>query len=100
MRVFGYEIDERLVFTLMLLFTVGFFFLSSVTDNIVVGSCVGVMIVLIHGAMTESHENYLGGEGAASTASIAEVEEEIANGGRDVVKVPLRETASSSFTMS
>ncbi|KAI9124568.1 hypothetical protein K1719_004490 [Acacia pycnantha] len=75
LRACGYEIDQRLVATLLLAVTVGLIFVSDVWDNILVGFCVGLFIVLVHAVMREAEE-----------------EDE------DEAGIRLRHAASSSFT--
>ncbi|KAK4279365.1 hypothetical protein QN277_011158 [Acacia crassicarpa] len=75
LRACGYEIDQRLVATLLLVVTGGLIFVSDVWDNILVGLCVGLFIVLVHAVMREAEE-----------------EDE------DEAGIRLRHAASSSFT--
>ena len=84
LMVFGNVIDERVVALSLLLVTVGLLFLTNVTDNVILDICGGAMLVLLHAVMRD-------------TEDLFSVDED---GEAAVVKVPLRQPASSSFTLS
>ncbi|KAJ7969475.1 PRA1 family protein [Quillaja saponaria] len=81
--VFGYMIDERVVMLTLLLVTIGLLFLTEVTDNVIAGLSIGLVVVLAHAVLRD-------------TQDLFSVDQEA--GG--VVKVPLKHAASSSFTLS
>ncbi|XP_019436195.1 PREDICTED: PRA1 family protein F2-like [Lupinus angustifolius] len=86
----GYVIDERLVIVSLLLITTGFLFLTNVTYNMIVGMCVAVAVELVHAIMRETEDSF----------SVDEEVGVVRGGAREVVKVPLRQAGSSSFTLS
>ncbi|KAJ1421085.1 Prenylated rab acceptor PRA1 [Sesbania bispinosa] len=86
--IMRYEIDERLVVISLLLITVGMLVLTNVTYNVIVGMCVALVVVLIHGVMRETEDLFTMDEDVR-----------VVTGVRDVVKVPLRQAGSSSFTL-
>ena len=87
--VLRYEVDERLVVISLLLITIGLLVLTNVTYNVIVGMCVALVVVLVHAVMRETEDLFTMDE-----------EVGIATGAKDVVKVPLRQPGSSSFTLS
>lgn len=87
--ILRYEIDERLVVISLLLITIGLLVLTNVTYNVIVGMCVAVALVLVHAIMRETEDLFTMDE-----------EVGVVPGVREVVKVPLRQAGSSSFTLS
>lgn len=87
--IMGYQIDERLVVISLLLITLGLLVLTDVTYNLMVGMCVALALVLVHALMRETEDLFTMDE-----------EVVIGTGVREVVKVPLRQAGSSSFTLS
>jgi len=85
--ILRYEVDERLVVIFLLLITIGLLVLTSVTYNVIVGMCVALMLDLVHAVMRETEDLFTMDE-----------EVGVVKGLRDVVKVPLRQPVSSSFT--
>ncbi|XP_058722318.1 PRA1 family protein F2-like [Vicia villosa] len=86
--IFGYQIDERLVVISLLLITIGLLVLTDVTHNVIVGMCVALGVVLIHAVLRETEDLFTLDE-----------EVRIVRGVREVIKVPLRQPGSSSFTL-
>ncbi|KAE9587898.1 putative prenylated rab acceptor PRA1 [Lupinus albus] len=86
----GYVIDERLVIVSLLLITTGFLFLTNVTYNMIVGMCVAVAVEFVHAIMRETEDSFTMDEEVGVVTGAA----------REVVKVPLRQAGSSSFTLS
>lgn len=86
--IFGYQIDERLVVISLLLITIGLLVLTDVTHNVIVGMCVALGVVLIHAILRETEDLFTLDE-----------EVRIVRGVREVIKVPLRQPGSSSFTL-
>lgn len=78
-------IDDGTVLLVLSGATIGFLLLTDVTVNIVVGVAVGVMVVLLHGAVRRTDDLFLDEEGG---------------GGRGDARVVLRETASDAFSPS
>ncbi|KAK7272768.1 hypothetical protein RJT34_29591 [Clitoria ternatea] len=87
--ILGYVIDERLVVVSLLLITIGLLFLTNVTHHVVIGICVALVVVLAHSTMRETEDLFTMDE-----------EVGVVKGVRGVVKVPLRQAGSSSFTSS
>ncbi|XP_047150410.1 PRA1 family protein F2-like [Vigna umbellata] len=87
--ILRFEIDERLVVIFLLLITIGLLVITSVTNNVVVGMSVALVLDLLHAVMRETEDLFTMDE-----------EVGIVKGLRDVVKVPLRQPVSSSFTSS
>ncbi|KAE9600670.1 putative prenylated rab acceptor PRA1 [Lupinus albus] len=88
--ILGYIIDERLVIVSLFFITTGLLFLTNVTYNVIVGMCVAVAVELVHAIMRETEDLFT-------------MDEEVGvviGGAREVVKVPLRQAGSSSFTLS
>lgn len=84
-------IDDGTVLVVLSGATIGFLLLTDVTVNIVVGVTVGVMVVLLHGAVRRTDDLFLDeeeGDGAAGGRR---------GGGARVV---LRDTASDAFSSS
>ncbi|KAK7290405.1 hypothetical protein RIF29_04806 [Crotalaria pallida] len=88
--ILRYQIDERLVVVSLLLITAGFLFLTNVTYNVTVGMSVAVAVSLVHAIMRETEDLFTMDEEIGVVTGDA----------REVVKVPLRQAASSSFTLS
>ncbi|XP_057447323.1 PRA1 family protein F2-like [Lotus japonicus] len=86
--IMRFQIDERLVVISLLLVTVGLLVLTDVTRNVTVGMCVALVVVLAHAVMRETEDLFTMDEDV-----------EIVSGVREVVKVPLRQPGSSSFTL-
>ncbi|RZC27779.1 PRA1 family protein F2-like [Glycine soja] len=87
--ILRFEIDERLVVISLLLITIGLLVLTNVTYNVIVGICVALVIVLVHAMMRETEDLFTMDEDVG-----------VMKGLRDIVKVPLRQPGSSSFTLS
>jgi MFS superfamily sulfate permease-like transporter len=83
-----YQIDERFVVIALLLITIGLLVLTDVTHNVVVGLCVALGFVLIHALLRETEDLFTLDEDVR-----------IVRGVREVIKVPLRQPGSSSFTL-
>ncbi|KAK2452109.1 PRA1 family protein F2 [Trifolium repens] len=86
--IMRYQIDERFVVITLLLITIGLLVLTDVTHNVVVGLCVALGFVLIHALLRETEDLFTLDEDVR-----------IVRGVRDVIKVPLRQPGSSSFTL-
>ncbi|KAK7379948.1 hypothetical protein VNO78_32214 [Psophocarpus tetragonolobus] len=86
--ILRFEIDERLVVISLLLITIGLLVLSNVTYNVIVGMCVALVVVLVHAVMRETEDLFTMDEDVG-----------VVKGLREVVKVPLRQPGSSSFTL-
>ena len=87
--ILRFEIDERLVVISLLLITIGLLVLTNVTYNVIVGICVALVIVLVHAMIRETEDLFTMDEDVG-----------VMKGLRDIVKVPLRQPGSSSFTLS
>ncbi|XP_060187280.1 PRA1 family protein F3-like [Lycium barbarum] len=83
--VFGYIVDERVVLTVLSIFTM-VLLLATSTMNVVAGVAVGVAIVVAHGAIRRTDDLRFMDE------------EELGGGGQWLTKVHLKDTASSSFS--
>ncbi|CAK8533866.1 unnamed protein product [Lathyrus sativus] len=86
--ILGYEIDERLVVISLLLVTIGLLVVTDVTHNVIVGMCVALGAVLIHAVLRETEDLFTLDEDVR-----------VVRGVRQVIKVPLRQPGSSSFTL-
>ncbi|CAI8594625.1 unnamed protein product [Vicia faba] len=86
--ILRYQIDERLVVISLLLITIGFLVLTNVTHNVIVGMSVALGVVLIHAVLRETEDLFTLDE-----------EVRIVRGVTEVIKVPLRQPGSSSFTL-
>jgi PRA1 family protein 1 len=86
--IFGYQIDERYVVISLLSITTGLLVLTDVTHNVEVGMCFALGVVLIHAVLRETEDLFTLDEDVG-----------IVRGVREVVKVPLRQPGSDSFTM-
>ncbi|CAL5186352.1 unnamed protein product [Lathyrus oleraceus] len=86
--ILGYQIDERLVVISLLLITIGLLVLTNVTHNVIVGMCVGLGAVLVHAVLRETEDLFTLDEDVR-----------IVRGVREVIKVPLRQPGSSSFSL-
>ncbi|XP_004513103.1 PRA1 family protein F2-like [Cicer arietinum] len=86
--ILRFQIDERLVVISLLLITIGLLVLTDVTHNVVVGMCVALGVVLIHAVLRETEDLFTLDEDVG-----------IVRGVREVIKVPLRQPGSSSFTL-
>ncbi|KAI8022323.1 PRA1 family protein F2 [Camellia lanceoleosa] len=87
--IFNRTIDDCTVLMVLSVFTILFLFLTDVTVNIVVGLVVGVVVVVVHGVLRR-------------TDDLVMVDEEEGEVGSGVAwrRLPLKETASSSFSSS
>ncbi|XP_027359556.1 PRA1 family protein F2-like [Abrus precatorius] len=86
--ILRFEIDERLVVISLLLITVGLLVLTNVTHNVTVGMCVALAVVLVHAITRETEDLFTMDEDVGILRVVGEV-----------VKVPLRQAGSSSFTL-
>lgn len=86
--ILRFEIDERLVVISLLLITIGLLVLTNVKYNVIVGMCVALVVVLVHAIMRETEDLFTMDEDIG-----------VVKGVREVVKVPLRQAGSSSFSL-
>ena len=85
--IFGFVINDRVVMMVLLLITATTLFLTNAKKNIIVALGIGLVVVMVHGGLRETDDSFfVDGEGLGS-------------GGGDV-KMPLKNPASSSFTLS
>ncbi|GLU10036.1 hypothetical protein SLE2022_268650 [Rubroshorea leprosula] len=93
-KAVGYEVDDRIVMTTLLVLTVAVLFLTDVTENVIVGLTIGMVVVLVHGLLRSTDDLFFvdDEEGIGSPALFR----------RDdaPVPLPLKHPASSSFSMS
>ncbi|XP_062149577.1 PRA1 family protein F3 [Alnus glutinosa] len=88
--VSGSVIDDRTVMMALSLVTVVALFLTNAKVNIIVALAVGLVVVVVHGALRETDDDdpfFANEEGRESA-------------GGDDAKMPLKNAASSSFTLS
>ncbi|TKY44510.1 PRA1 family protein F2 [Spatholobus suberectus] len=86
--ILRFEIDERLVVIALLLITIGLLVLTNVTNNVIVGMCIALVVVLVHAMMRETEDLFTMDEDVGFVKNV-----------REVVKVPLRQAGSSSFSL-
>ncbi|MBA0875116.1 hypothetical protein Goshw_026536 [Gossypium schwendimanii] len=89
----GFVIDDRVVMTGLLVSTIALLMLTDVTDNIIVGLSVGLAVILAHGMTRSTDDFFIRDEEVIQ--SPAPVSVCIAK-----ESVPLRNTASSSYSLS
>ncbi|KAM5547417.1 PRA1 family protein F3 [Rosa sericea] len=87
--VVGYEIDQRFLMAALFLVTALVLFLTNVKYNIIMALSIGLAFVLVHGALREPEDVFT-----------VDNEERLASGGGPVLKVPLKNAASSSYFLS
>ncbi|XP_050262453.1 PRA1 family protein F2 [Quercus robur] len=87
--VMGYDIDDRMVMLALLPITVLSLFLTNAKKNIIVALAIGLVVVLVHGALKETDD-----------LVIVDGDEGIVSGGNGDMKMPLKNPASSSFSLS
>lgn len=88
--VSGSVVDDRMVMMSLSLVTVVALFLTNAKVNIIVALAVGLVVVVVHGALREIDDDdqfFADEEGRGSA-------------GGDDAKMPLKNAASSSFTLS
>ncbi|KAA3486127.1 PRA1 family protein F3-like [Gossypium australe] len=90
----GFVIDDRIVMTGLLVATIALLMLTDVTDNIIVGLSVGLAVILAHGMTRSTDDLFIRDEEEAiqppDPVSVCIAEE----------SVPLKNTASSSYSLS
>lgn len=87
--VMGYDIDDRMVMLALLPITVLSLFLTNAKKNIIVALAIGLVVVMVHGALKETDD-----------LVIVDGDEGIVSGGNRDMKMPLKNPASSSFSLS
>lgn len=90
LMVLGYRIDERLVTISLLLVTIVALFLTSAKYHIIVGLSIGLGVVLVHGALREPEDVFIVDEEEGPGPG---------SGGAHALKVPLKNAASSSYSL-
>lgn len=91
----GFMIDDRIVMTGLLAVTVGMLFLTDVTDNIIVGLSVGLVVVLVHGIFRSTEDLFFGEEEAINRSAVL-----MRPTTEESAPLPLKNAASSSFSLS
>lgn len=86
----GNVVDDRLVMVVLMLITVALLFVTHATKNIIISLFIGVMVVLVHGALKGSEDLF-----SLDEEGLSEYE-----GGRGVIRMPLKHAASASFSLS
>lgn len=87
--VLGHEIDQRVLMAALFLVTVLALFLTNVKYNIIMALSIGLAVVLVHGALREPEDVF-----------IVDDDEGLGSGGGHVLKVPMKNAASSSYSLS
>ena len=87
--VMGYDIDDRMVMLTLLPITVFSLFITNAKKNIIVALAIGLVVVMVHGALKETDNLVL-----------VDGDEGIVSGGKGDMKMPLKNPASSSFSLS
>ncbi|XVF49022.1 hypothetical protein PTKIN_Ptkin03bG0235600 [Pterospermum kingtungense] len=90
----GFVIDDRIVMTGLLLVTLALLSLTDVTNNIIVGLSVGLVVVLVHGIFRSTEDLFLGDEEEANRSAV------LMRPTQESEPLPLKNAASSSFSLS
>lgn len=97
--VFGYNIDDRVVLAVLAVLTVVFLLLTDVTVNIVVALGVAVVVIVVHTVVRGTDDLPDTAVGGFEDESGARVAYNRGAGGLGD-RLPLKDTASSSFSAS
>ncbi|XP_004288927.1 PREDICTED: PRA1 family protein F3-like [Fragaria vesca subsp. vesca] len=87
LMVLDHDIDHRFLMTALFLVTALVLFLTNVKYNIIRALSFGLAFVLVHGALREPEDVFV-------------VDDEEGSGGGSVQKLPLKNAASSSYSLS
>ncbi|KMS95455.1 hypothetical protein BVRB_008070 [Beta vulgaris subsp. vulgaris] len=96
--VFGYEVGDKAVLLLLTVFTVVFLLLTDVTVNIVVALFVAVAVIVAHAAVRRTDDLPVSDVGFEDESGARVVYSR--NTGGLGERLPLKDTASSSFSAS
>lgn len=88
--VSGSAVDDRMVMMVLSLVTVVALFLTNAKVNIIVALPIGVVVVVVHGGLRETDDD----------DQLFVDEEGLGSAGGDDAKMPLKNAASSSYTLS
>jgi hypothetical protein len=90
LMVSGSAVDDRMVMMVLSLVTVVALFLTNAKVNIIVALPIGVVVVVVHGGLRETDDD----------DQLFVDEEGLGSAGGDDAKMPLKNAASSSYTLS
>ena len=87
-------IDDGTMMMGLLLVTIAMFFLTDVTDNIIIGLSLGLAVVLVHGVFRSTDDLFFGDEEEANRSTV------LVHRAEEAAPLPLKNTASSSYFVS
>ncbi|OMO67317.1 Prenylated rab acceptor PRA1 [Corchorus capsularis] len=90
----GIVVDDRIVMMGLLLMTVAMLFLTDVSYNIIVGLSLGLVVILVHGLFRSTDDLFFVEDKEANRSPV------LMRGPEETAPLPLKNAASSSFSVS